>query len=1707
MTNFQPQIIGRIIAQLASNDLKKASNDEGVRPMLRIKGLERPEIMEAASILVKLQEDRGQPCELKISCRNPWPGCPSDWFLAEGETRAKYRNSARTALVLIDDEPEPDEQSLRNMHTLSDSAILIGAGESGERRRQQVANVVWSTVIERKDDDAPETLHSRCETVFEGYQAAHGDVSLRVWVGYLMEVVSKLAGTVSVVDSLEVEDAVSKALPALGMFPDAELFKFRAAAGHRRLVKNIHFAALRSDSGREIANEDIEKLIDEILFRCSDGEAYKEAENERWRDLCRRFLTSVDRTEIRKIPYRVWSQLFDKQSKKRKLGELIRETLEQECPDRIDELDDLDVIDGLDQSEAEAAEALLKTEPDDPEKQPLIDILPSRQRKAVEKLALPPSPYTDDPLTSLLRSFYELVGDAEIDGEPLEEPSNVSTLSISVETPGHDSAQLSLAAFRFLYASVLRQIADFENPGRPLEVSIAPELIDGTCNIAEVFQLLFPERAEDDEESEHNLPLQWAPLRFVVEHDIGGAHRFTWRPDRDLGRVAFARVCCEPDSWARFQDRFVSTEDWLERVPEMDKSLSPVPLMSESREFLDDYLMMRSAVFKRWACHGIAPDSLDDLIDAWSSALQRVRADFVPRGSSRWELDYFLDLDTLTVGGERTLLLATHPLRLRWISQYLQDVTKCLLATLEGSFRISQGAEGFYFSSRESLSPHRQPPAICTGHGSLSVAAREIGWNEEYARIEGPEGPSDDWMTTLDEASVDEMAQIVESYLQAHPHKRDGLSILFVSGDGEATHVERLVRRIMRRNQSEPPSIRVHVIAPPLAHDNIARTLEELDDTQKSADRMLPRLQTFLLSDELIEDPSKAMLAGQVDLALVPNLFGKKTIVLPQSRRKPHLPGGFNVLLHPSSYDQESGAEEVGENVSRALLPEAEDVLLESWSTLSVRRKVESTVTHDGDDLTDLFALRVRFTESLELFRSLHDWAHWVVTLDPFVGREQVESIENRPDIITVKPHVGKNGNYTLVVSSSAGREFVVTRLSRKIESDLRVASGEEARLLAEKIYDNGRTFAPGVVLRALGLGRASHELVGLLVSRWVVTEHYPPPGEGLLQFEAWLSLDEHARWFGGPNAKRADMLRVIGWREGDRLQVGLHVIESKFRSGRYVGTADTQVRKTMELVSNVFQGVDVRGDKSESADAPFWRSELIDALQQSASREREGAVFSGLAVNSGGSRNGGLPARIRQELFEGDYVVSDCRGIICSVAHGVELNDDGVTVRDSGYEWIQVGRTEMERILDAFGQGKSPVAIVIKRRAANDAGSKDEESSTTAASEETGTPDQQEKIVEASCNRVAADSEDVDDLGGRGMGSAELERRYIRILDAFDEFDNVVRKPEDGQLFAEGPAFYQVRVVPGRGVKPDTLMAQTNELKLKLSLPAELNIRAFVDRGAVVFQIPKVGSERYFVRAQEIWHKAPPDTTRLEVPLGEDAHGNIVSIDFSSSDSPHLLIGGTTGSGKSVVMEAILQGLCAFYDPSILRLKLIDPKGTELVDLEDDPHVDGPIGDFPEDAITLLESEVEEMQRRYKAMKARKCKTIVEYNMLVEPDERIPWHVVVLDEYADLTAIKSDRNTIEDNLKRLAQKARAAGIHLIVATQKPSAEVLSTSIRSNLPAQIALRVKTGSDSRMILEETGAETLAGKGDAFFKTADGVTRVQCAMYERPLSQSR
>lgn len=298
------------------------------------------------------------------------------------------------------------------------------------------------------------------------------------------------------------------------------------------------------------------------------------------------------------------------------------------------------------------------------------------------------------------------------------------------------------------------------------------------------------------------------------------------------------------------------------------------------------------------------------------------------------------------------------------------------------------------------------------------------------------------------------------------------------------------------------------------------------------------------------------------------------------------------------------------------------------------------------------------------------------------------------------------------------------------------------------------------------------------------------------------------------------------------------------------------------------------------------------------------------------------------------------------------------------------------------------------------------------------------------------------------------------------------------------GPRVTQYTLRPPSGIKLTKIKALEDNLALDLAAQT-IRIEAPIPgKRAVGIEVPNVKAAH--VRVSSILQSS--EWTSMNSPLGF-AIGKDISgqpIVGALDKMPHLLVAGQTGSGKSVMINTILTSLLYKNSPSDLKLILVDPKQVELKPYDDMPHLLAPVITEPEKCISALKWTVAEMERRYKALSEVHKRNIQEYNAL-KKEEGMPYIVVVIDELADLMMMAA--RDVEALIVRIAQKARAVGIHLILATQRPSVDVITGLIKANIPARVAFTVASQVDSRTIIDQIGAEKLLGQGDMLLLTAD------------------
>jgi len=292
-------------------------------------------------------------------------------------------------------------------------------------------------------------------------------------------------------------------------------------------------------------------------------------------------------------------------------------------------------------------------------------------------------------------------------------------------------------------------------------------------------------------------------------------------------------------------------------------------------------------------------------------------------------------------------------------------------------------------------------------------------------------------------------------------------------------------------------------------------------------------------------------------------------------------------------------------------------------------------------------------------------------------------------------------------------------------------------------------------------------------------------------------------------------------------------------------------------------------------------------------------------------------------------------------------------------------------------------------------------------------------------------------------------------------------------------------------GVKYSRVSGLADDLCLAMSAESIL-IERMAGKNTVGIQVPNHRRETIHLRdciESEEFSKAK---SRLTIAMGKDINGLIRTADLAAM--PHVLIAGSTGSGKSVAINAMIMSLLYRTTPAQVRLILVDPKRVELGMYEGVPHLFTPIITEPKLAANALRNAVREMERRLKLLASRSVRNIDQYNKLFEgfmpslfdseeEEQPLPFIVIIIDELADLMML--DRANVEESITRLAQMSRAVGIHLILATQRPSVDVITGLIKANIPTRISFRLATKVDSRTILDTNGAEALLGRGDMLF----------------------
>lgn len=965
---------------------------------------------------------------------------------------------------------------------------------------------------------------------------------------------------------------------------------------------------------------------------------------------------------------------------------------------------------------------------------------------------------------------------------------------------------------------------------------------------------------------------------------------------------------------------------------------------------------------------------------------------------------------------------------------------------------------------------------------------------------------------------ADELLGTVKSYLEVYPYAKDCLDLVFLYCP-QATFVTRAISQLFQQTAIRKIRAIIHSNKDgAIIHEQLNAWISQEEQLSERLGHF-PRVEVQVIAEQDINAMMRqvAQQIKDADIGVLVNYFGQSSH-LQYKLEKVTVEDSSNWF--ETIYREPLKKDDAVKRIScvSEILPPVVQLFYQVQQVLHFSESVQ-----DDEHCLLRTIISVNQLSDQELLNYMHDYFNWSLFIDRYLDKSLLRYVSSKAQIIKYKSNAGQNKNYRTLLSSSkyirklaneqADHEYF-DRLHQKYVQLLKNSniSKEAIALATEKVKE----ISGGVVLRAIGPGKFAHELMAIhlaIQARPVVDD----------ELVVWSICDD-LPWFNG-SARRPDLVRTSIRLNGERIAISFEIIELKFISHtifeqeRY--DAMKQVNAGLEVYRSRFMFAE------RPATAELWRKELMYNLLENGTYSFQHALLL--------KRMQVLPLSSIDVAISGsiDTFVYTSNLLELSI---MESNENGYKQEVLGNSLVNniYNRTYILRALGAFSETEVPnydigvqavnayITDKLGVETSEDASKKIDENKNNITVIDGGNSlllkeDEQSRIAQeeisqslgqVATTKLVPETEPIMFI--EKSSQIMVENHYSERL-AFSELPTLEVPPTEDltpllrsyesrlrhRMNEINVPLKIVETIVGASVirivveligntSFSLIKNRSEDLQMWLGLnsPPQIAIRG----GKVNIDINRdtpevVYFERFMERVREQVNQGQL-AGKLIAPLGVGQLGEVITMDFSSPDTPHLLIGGQSGSGKSVTINGIILALMCLYSPKDVQFLFIDPKRVEFMVYKDKIHTQQVITDI-EEAIDALDEVVLEMEQRYERF-AQEGAT--NYNEFLElGGEHIPRIVVVFDEFADfMTQDKPLSSRVETAIKRLGSMARAAGIHLLLCTQSPRADIVPTNIRNNLGARLALRTADTHASRIVLDDEGAERLGGKGDFLAK---------------------
>ncbi len=748
-----------------------------------------------------------------------------------------------------------------------------------------------------------------------------------------------------------------------------------------------------------------------------------------------------------------------------------------------------------------------------------------------------------------------------------------------------------------------------------------------------------------------------------------------------------------------------------------------------------------------------------------------------------------------------------------------------------------------------------------------------------------------------------------------------------------------------------------------------------------------------------------------------------------------------------------------------------------------------------------------------EIFNIFHNFNTWVVVLDKNVDTEILNFDQNK--IIAFSTGKGYYGELNTAISSKENyvddlQRFLSTRLKRKFEG----WSTEESSRAASFCIESARYLDGAELLKAIN---PADEAVNNYLAYILVNEIKKiSKSDDNYYLKKLISLDSYSHLFDEEFdledykevKKRPDFLLLEVLKSENDLQDGypinirLSLIECKLAKEN-----DMHVQKAKDQLKSGFKRITKIWDRSsESVQSRFWFNQLYRILSFN-NKNIPKSIINELNKKLYGINEGRFHIDISNILYTFWIDVESARpydaDTICD--DDIEINHISVYAKcikdillNNLVDFDRANNGDIPIFIDNDDNIDNFTDFIMKPLEEIAAvGTKEESDKYDAEDDGKDNQELEDRLKGAEdCTGIISNSiiEKFKSIENESIeNEEEIIDHKLKVLKNELEYRNIKVFIKN---YVKGPDIVRASIELGTGVN----LASIDKHKTDMQLWLQLNDKPlmFIEDGYLKLDMVREKRQTVYMKDLLQYINANPNVisnykNRMIALMGSDIVGSPMIIDFSDSNTPHLLIAGQTGSGKSVLLAAILTSIMCLYTPEEVEMILIDPKRVELTAFRESPFTKK-VAVTLDDTLTILDSLKTEMDRRYDLFMNEKVQNIADYNLKIQDkDKRLKRTILVIDEYGQL--IEDNKEAVkkfESYIKSLSQLARAAGIHLIICTQTPRADIITTPIRNNLTARVALRVADANASGLILDGSGAESLLGKGDLLLRTGETST---------------